>query len=82
MVGALERALALAAVRAAHPRAAVPADVEEGARLTLAVAGEDQAFPADLHGLEVAGVGQLAATRGAEPHLLEDPLLLLAEDLR
>ena len=82
VVRALERALGLAAVRAAQPGAAVPADVEERARLPLAVTAEDQALPADLHGLEVARLGQLAAAGGAEPHLLEDPFLLLPEDLR
>ena len=82
MVGALERALAGAAVLTADPGAAVPADVEEGPRLTLAVAAEDEALPPDLHRLEVAWLGQVAAPGGAEPHLLEDLLLLLGEHLR
>jgi len=80
VVGALERSLDLAALLRAQARAAMAADVQEGPDATVLGATDDHALPAHLHGLERAGLVQVGRADGAEPHLLEDPLLFQGED--
>ena len=80
MVGALKGALGLTAVLGAQLRAAMPADVEEGADLAAAGPGDQHALASDLNGLEGTGLVEVGGAHGAEPHRLEDLVLFHRED--
>ncbi|CAA9254944.1 MAG: hypothetical protein AVDCRST_MAG54-2182 [uncultured Actinomycetospora sp.] len=82
MVRALERPAHRALVLGADPRAAVAADVEVGVDRAVAPPGDDDALPADLHGLEGAGRRDVRGEDGAEPAGLEHEGLLGREDRR
>ena len=80
VVRALEGARGFAGVLHAQLHAAVAADVVERPDAVLPVAGDDDGLPPDLDGAEGSGLVQVGGAHGAEPHLLEDALLLGAED--
>ena len=79
----VEAADGLAALARAleQARAAVPADVAEGAQLALVVAQHEHRLRARLGGQVRAGLRQLRHVRGELPGALEDPLALELEDL-
>src|SRR5262249_31728688 len=82
VVGALDRAGEPPAGLLAEQGPAVAADVVEGPHRAGAVAQDDDALRVDGPDEEVAGPGDLLLAPRAEPGSQEDPLLLLAEDLR
>src|SRR5258708_36733893 len=81
VIGAAQGRLALDR-RAQYRRAAVPADIVEGANLALAVAQENErhAGRVDRHG--VAGVGDLVGESDADPVPAENELALESEERR
>jgi hypothetical protein len=66
---------------AANPRAAMPADVEEGARLAVAVAQNDQRFPGDGSHDVVTWPRNPARSTDAIPVARKNALALLDEDI-
>ena len=70
-----------AALRLAHARAAVPADVVERPRPPSRPRTKRRLSPAERRELEVAGLGERLGAADAEPAAGEDPLLLAGEDL-
>src|SRR5262245_13528365 len=71
----------VAGVGAAQPIAAMPADVQEGAELTFAVADHQDRVLAHVRAEEVARPRDLALVAEEEPAPGEDPLQLLLVDL-
>ena len=81
VVHALDGGAGVAARLQAEPRAAVAADIEEGAQLAVAPAHDEHALPGQLDGLEVARRGERVGAADAGPHLTEEALLLARVDL-
>ena len=74
-------AVGLAAALVAHRRPAMPAPVEQGVEVALAIPGHDDRLVPDLGGLERARLGDLALVRDPHPGAVEDLAHLLGEDL-
>ena len=81
MVRAADEALDAALARGQQPRAAVAADVVEGAQLTGAVAHDEQRPARHLGCQDVAGLAQLRDAADRDPARREDPLALEGEEL-
>ena len=67
MIGAAKVPADLPGLLRADARAAVPADVEEGAQPAVALPDDDDALLARLDRLELAGRGDVAGPGDAEP---------------
>ena len=81
--GACQRAAVnsrASAVSSGQTRSPVAADVEEGARLAVPSADEEEALASDVEPHEVAGRGECIRPARAQPAAREDPLLLALED--
>jgi hypothetical protein len=81
VVRALQVALDLARRLGAQLRATVPADVEERAQPAVPPADDQDALPPDLDLPEGAWLVEVGGADRAEPHPLEDELLLTGEDV-
>ena len=79
VIGALEFPRPAGELPAQH-RAAMPAAIDQHMEPALLVAADDHRLQADMRGLEVARLGQLALMRDEDPGLLEDALHLARED--
>lgn len=79
VIGALEFPRPASELPAQH-RAAMPAAIDQHIQPALLIAADDHRLQADMRGLEVARLGQLALMRDKDPGLLEDALHLARED--
>src|SRR3954471_4888215 len=76
VVGAAQVAAHRALLVVADARAAVPADVVEGAELLVLAADHQQALVGELHPHPVAGPGHAFGASDVDPVAVEDPLLV------
>ena len=82
MVRALDAVDERAVGGGAEPRAAVPAEVVEGAWAAFAVADDDEALARELAHHEPSGVADLLVAPHRHPAAEEEALEILAEDVR
>ena len=81
VIGA-DQAVGVALLGLADARAAMAADIVEGADLAVAVAHHDDRFGAHLVGEEVARPGHLEGVAGEQPMAVKNPCQIGVEDLR
>lgn len=81
MIHALDGSTDISSLVKAQAGAAVPAQIQHSAKLTLAVADHEHTFPAEFDAQEGAGGGNLRGMSRADPNTLEDVGAFLLEDL-
>jgi hypothetical protein len=81
VIAAAQRALHLTGLLDADPGAPVPAHIEEAPQPAVVVPDDQDALPADLHDLKLAGISQVSPARRAEPVTFEDRFPLAGKDI-